>query len=381
MKIVVAPDKFKGSISGKEFCRAVEDGFLRVFPYAEVLKIPLADGGDGTIEVLEEHIPGGKRTIEVMDPLMRRIRASYLYDAGSKTAFVEMAEASGMRLLATGDQNCYHTTSYGTGQLIKNALEQGAEKIILGIGGSATNDAGIGMAAALGYQFLDKDGKELIPVGKNLVHIKYLVDKRVDPQLKKAKFAVACDVTNPLYGANGAAYVYGPQKGASKEEIELLDAGLRNISRHMKEHFGFEVDDVPGAGAAGGMGAGAMAFLSATLVSGIELLLDLLDMEKELEGADWVITGEGKLDGQTLSGKTIQGLTRVTRKKQIPVAAFCGSISVSREELAGMGIQYAAALMDKAASLDDAIHNASGYLEDLTFDFASLLKNNPNFNR
>ena len=207
MKFVIAPDKFKGSLTGKEFCDTVEEGILTVLPEAEIVKVPLADGGDETITVLEQQLPGSRREVTVWDPLMRNIKASYLYDAPSKTAFVEMAEASGMRLLHDKDQNCYHTTTFGTGQLIKDALDQGAKKIILGIGGSATNDCGIGMAEALGYLFMYKAGKELIPIGKNMSDIKYIVDENVDPRIAETKFLVACDVTNPLYGRDGAAFV------------------------------------------------------------------------------------------------------------------------------------------------------------------------------
>lgn len=373
MKFVVAPDKFKGSLTGKEFCDAVGEGILKVFSKAEVLKVPLADGGDGTIEVLEEQIPGSRRNVVVWDPLMRDITASYLYDASTRTAFVEMAEASGMRLLTEKDQNCYHTTTFGTGQLIADALDRGAKKVILGIGGSATNDCGIGMAEALGYLFLDKNGKELIPIGKNLSEISYIVDEKVDPRIKDVEFLVACDVTNPLYGPDGAAYVYGPQKGASEEEVELLDQGLRHMAKLIRSHFGFEVHHLSGAGAAGGMGAGAITFLNAEMSSGVELVKQMISFEDKVKGADWIITGEGKLDSQTLSGKTILGVLSSAHINGSSIAAFCGMITMAdaRKELE---IAYADSVMARASDFQDAMQNSFSYVRDMAEDFASWVK-------
>ena len=373
MKFVIAPDKFKGSLSGTEFCDAVAEGLLKVIPDAEILKIPLADGGDGTISVLESQLPGSRREVIVLDPLMRDIKASYLYDQKTKRAFVEMAEASGMRLLHENDQNCFHTTSFGTGQLIADALDQGAKQVILGIGGSATNDCGVGMAAALGYRFLDNKGKELIPIGKNLIEIRYIVEENVDPRIREVEFLVACDVTNPLYGPDGAAYVYGPQKGASDEEVELLDQGLRHMAGLIRSHFGFEVHNLSGAGAAGGMGAGAMVFLNAELSSGVELVKQMIFFDDKAKGADWIITGEGKLDSQTLSGKTILGVLSSAHVNGSSLAALCGRISMSdaRKE---MEIDYADSVMARATGLEDAMENSARYIREMAEDFARSLK-------
>lgn len=373
MKFVIAPDKFKGSLTGQEFCEAVEKGILKVFPDAEIVKAPLADGGDGTIAVLEEQLPGSRREVTVWDPLMRDIRASYLYDKKTRTAFVEMAEASGMRLLHENDQNCYHTTSFGTGQLILDALDQGAKKIILGIGGSATNDCGIGMAEALGYLFLDKNGKELIPIGKNLSQIAYIVDKNADPRIKETTFLVACDVTNPLYGPDGAAYVYAPQKGAFDEEVELLDQGLRHMARLIRSHFGFEVHHLAGAGAAGGMGAGAITFLDAELSSGVELVKQMISFDQKVRGSDWIITGEGKLDTQTLSGKTILGVLSSAHINGSMLAALCGMITMS-DARKDLEIDYADSVMARASSLEDAMQNSAAYVQDMAEEFAHSLK-------
>ncbi len=230
MKIVVAPDKFKGSLTGLEFCDAVEEGLNAILQNPEILKMPLADGGDGTIEILDYHLKGEHIKVIVSDPLFRPIKASYFFIPETKTAFVEMAEASGMKLLNATDQNCMNTSTFGTGELILDAIQKGANNIVIGIGGSATNDCGIGMAAALGFKFLDKSKNELKPIGRNLIKIESIDHSQVSRELKNAQFKIACDVTNPLFGENGAAYVYASQKGASKLEVELLDKGLRNLA-------------------------------------------------------------------------------------------------------------------------------------------------------
>ena len=277
-----------------------------------------------------------------------------------------------MRLLHANDQNCFHTTSFGTGQLISDALDQGAKQVILGIGGSATNDCGVGMAAALGYRFLDKAGRELIPIGKNLEEIEYIVEEKVDQRIKEVEFLVACDVTNPLYGPDGAAYVYGPQKGATDEEVELLDRGLRHMARLIRDHFGYEVHNLSGAGAAGGMGAGAIVFLNAELSSGVELVKQMISFDEKAKGADWIITGEGKLDSQTLSGKTILGVLSSAHVNGCSLAALCGMISMSdsRKE---MEIDYADSVMARAANLEDAMKNSARYVREMAEDFARSL--------
>ena len=237
MKFVVAPDKYKGSLTGHQFCEAVESGIKRVFPKADILKKPLADGGDGTIEVVRDYLKASPVKLVVNDPLFRDITSEYLLSKDGKTAFIEMSEASGYKLLTKKEMNCMHTTSLGTGQMIVDAMERGAEQIILGIGESATNDGGMGMATALGYEFLDGDGKILDPVGKHLIKVKAINKNKVHDKLGKVKIKVACDVTNPLYGENGAAKIYGPQKGASKEEVEYLDKGLENFAKVLHSTF------------------------------------------------------------------------------------------------------------------------------------------------
>lgn len=373
MQIVIAPDKFKGSLTGTQFCNAVEEGIKSVLPNAEIVKLPLADGGDGTIEILEYHLNGERIKVRVNDPLFRDIEASYLYMHSIKTAFIEMAEASGMYLLKKEDQNCYNTTTLGTGELILNAINKGAKTIILGIGGSATNDCGMGMASALGYKFEDEHGKELVPIGRNLSLIRVINSSYVMGALRSIDFKVACDVTNPLHGEQGAAYVYGPQKGASPDEIKALDEGLKNISNLFKKQFDRDVQNIKGAGAAGGMGAGTSVFLNAELKSGNNLVKNLIAFDEKIKGADWIITGEGKLDSQTLSGKTIDGVLTSAKKQNIPVAALCGSISLSKKEADTLGISYTDAVMKRAKSLDDAMQNGYDYVKQMAIKFAKSI--------
>ncbi|UII81239.1 glycerate kinase [Flagellimonas sp. CMM7] len=376
MKFVLAPDKYKGSLSGEQFCEAVESGIRMVFPDAIIIKKPLADGGDGTIEVVKHYLNASEVKITVKDPLFRNIDAGYLLSNDKKTAFIEMSEASGYKLLAKNEMNCMHTTSFGTGELIADGLKKGVKEIILGIGGSATNDGGMGMATALGYEFLDSNGNKLNPTGENLIKVKRIVEKGALKGLSQTKFKVACDVNNPLYGKNGAAYIYGPQKGASGEEVNFLDQGLKNFAEVIQSAFKVDVQSIPGSGAAGGMGAGTMVFLNAVLTSGVDLVMEMADFENALAETDWIITGEGQLDGQTSSGKTIDGVLKLASTKNIPVAAFCGSVDISVDEMKGLGLTYAISILNEIGNLEDAQNNSFKNLEQATYNFASLLKVN-----
>ena len=369
MKIILAPDKFKGSLTGIEFCNAVEEGVKIISPNAEIIKLPLADGGDGTIDILEYHLKGKRIKVNVCDPLFRTVQASYLYLDSISTAFIEMAEASGMKLLNSEEQNCFGTTSFGTGEIILDAVKKGAKTIILGIGGSATNDCGIGMASALGYKFLDKNGNEVNPIGENLSKIISIDTNNIYSDLKNVHFKVACDVTNPLFGLKGAAYVYAPQKGASQNEVIQLNHGLYHIADIFQKQFNIDVQSVKGAGAAGGIGAGSLVFLNANLLSGIDLVKDLVNFDNKIMGADWIITGEGKLDSQTLSGKTIQGVIVSAKKKSIPVVAFCGNIFLQKKQLNDLGISYTASIIDKAMGIEDAMNNSYEYLINISKQF------------
>ncbi|MCL7764335.1 glycerate kinase [Polaribacter sp. Z014] len=370
MKIVLAPDKFKNSLTGLEFCNIVEKGILEEFPNTEILKLPLADGGDGTIEVVEYYIKGSTINVKVNNPFFETINATYIYSEKTKTAFIEMAEASGVKLLKPTQFDCKNATTLGTGEMIVDAINKGAKTIIIGIGGSATNDCGIGMATALGYQFLDKNNKSVKPIGANLSNIKSIDVTNVHPKLSAVDFKIACDVTNPLYGKNGAAYVYGAQKGASEEDIVMLDKGLQDFSEILNAIFTIDVQSVKGAGAAGGMGIASKIFLNGTLEPGIQLIKNIANFDTQIEGADWIITGEGKLDTQTMSGKTIQGVLTSAVAKKIKVAAFCGAIDLDGKQPANFGIQYTDAVINYAKSLKDSMENSREYLRLLSRKFA-----------
>ncbi|WP_282053837.1 glycerate kinase [Maribacter luteus] len=374
MKFIIAPDKFKGSLTGFEFCDAVEEGLRMVFKEAEIFKMPLADGGDGTMEVARHYINGDKVSVTVNDPLFRPIEASYLYSKGTGIAYIEMAEASGLKLLKDEESNCWYTTTLGTGELIVDALEKGAKEIILGIGGSATNDGGMGMASALGYRFLDGDEEELEPIGGNLAAVRKIDDSNINPKLNGVMVKVACDVTNPFYGQNGAAYVYAKQKGASDNEIVLLDQGLTNFAEIIHRRFNMDLQKIDGAGAAGGVGGGALIFLKGDLISGIDMVKELSGFDTAIEGAYWIITGEGKLDEQTLSGKTIDGVVISAKRKQIPVAALCGSVSISIAQQQAFGIEYVASIVRGVGTLQEAMAKSYDNLVNATYNFANLIK-------
>jgi glycerate kinase len=369
MKIVLAPDKFKNSLTGLEFCTIVEKGILEELPNAEILKLPLADGGDGTIEVVKYYLKGSIVKVAVNNPFFKIVNASYLYSKITKTAFIEMAEASGVKLLEPEHFDCKNATTLGTGELIVDAINKGAKTIIIGIGGSATNDCGIGMATALGYRFLDKNNKAVQPIGANLSKIEAIDATNIHHGLSNIDFKIACDVTNPLYGKNGAAYVYGAQKGASKEDIIILDKGLQDFSTILNEVFTIDVQSVKGAGAAGGMGIATKLFLKGTLEPGVQLIKKVANFDNQIEGADWIITGEGKLDTQTMSGKTIQGVLSSAKAQNINVVAFCGAIDLQGKEPQDFGVHYADAMMTYAIDVKDAMSNSKQYLSLMTKNF------------
>ncbi len=369
MKIVIAPDKFKNSLTGFEFCDAVEEGIRQVIPDAEIIKSPLADGGDGTIEIVNYYLNGEVIHVTVNNPFFQSVKASYLYNQASKTAFIEMAEASGVKLLKPEVFDCKNATTLGTGEMLIDAIEKGATNIILGIGGSATTDCGIGMATALGYRFLDKNNQYVKPIGANLSSIKTIDDSGIHPKLKTVKFKIACDVSNPLYGQNGAAYVYAKQKGATLQDIELLDKGLQDFSKLIMSFFGIDPQLVKGAGAAGGMGIASKVFLNGTIERGIELIKHLADFDNKIKDADWIITGEGNLDAQTFSGKTIQGVLTSAKAKHIKVAAFCGGMDLNSIELETLRLNYTDVVTNYAIDIDDAMKNGEKYLKRIVKKF------------
>lgn len=369
MKILLAPDKFRGSLDARQVCEAMTAGIRLVSESIEAISLPMADGGEGTLDLLLWYSGGRKISTQVYDPLGRIIEAEFGVSSDNKTAFIEMATASGLSLLKPEERNPLLTNTYGTGQLIKAAMALGVENIIMGIGGSATNDAGIGMAYALGWKFLDSGGQEIVPTGGNLSLIKNIIPSPLASQLPR--FQVACDVTNPLYGKNGAAYIYAPQKGASERDVLQLDKGLKDFSQITGLPEGnFQT---AGFGAAGGLGFGSVFFLNAQLQEGVKLLMDFCHFKDKLKGVDLIITGEGKIDQQTLQGKLINGITDEANKLNIPVAALCGTLSVSPQEMQQMGIIYAASILNHPQALAEALNNAYAGVRDATFYLVNLL--------
>ena len=330
-RITVAVDSFKGSLSSREVADAFAEGWQHVLPECEVRKVSIADGGEGTVEALVETLGGEYVEAEVADPLGRKICARYGVVDNGRTAVIEMSAASGLPLLAPEERNPLHTSTYGTGELIADALSRGCRKFLIGIGGSATNDGGMGMLRALGYRFLDAEGGELDGTGKTLGRVAEIDDSGLITAVRESEFIVACDVNNPLYGENGAAYVYAPQKGADQATVESLDAGLRNYAEVIERYNGAKVADMPGAGAAGGLGAGFVAMLGARLERGIDMVLDAMNFAEIISGSDLVITGEGRLDRQTVMGKAPSGVLRVASSQGIPTIAIGGAVAWCEE--------------------------------------------------
>jgi glycerate kinase len=374
MKILLAPDKFRGSLDAQQVCEAMTEGIRMVSPQIEIVSLPMADGGEGTLDLLLWYSDGIKYQAKIHDPLGRIIEAEYGISADGKTAFIEMARASGLNLLSSEERNPLKTSTLGTGELIKLAIEAGVENIILGIGGSATNDAGIGIAHALGWRFLDENSKEVEPIGENLIKIRRITSPQATLLSRaKPKVMVACDVTNPLFGENGAAHIYAPQKGADAEIVKQLDEGLQNIAMIIERDFGKNIAYLAGTGAAGGVGFGSMAFLDAELKEGVKLLMDFCDFDKNLKNVDLIITGEGKIDNQTLQGKLIKGITERATKAHIPIVAICGTLAVSPQELQEIGIVYATSIINRPMNLADALQYAHEGVRNTTFYLVNLL--------
>jgi glycerate kinase len=374
MHILLAPDKFKGSLSALEVAEAMAEGVRLADPEIGVTVFPLADGGEGTADILTYHTGGQLVEEAVHDPLFRPITASYGLSGDGQTAFVEMARASGLHLLQPEERNCFHTTSLGTGELVLAAIRRGARRILLGIGGSATNDAGVGLAAALGYRFLDAAGEPVPPVGSHLARIHRIDDRHLLFDPEQVAVQVACDVDNPLSGPEGAAQMYGLQKGASPRELEQLDQGLRHFAQVVRQTWNLEIADLPGAGAAGGMGAGALVFLRARLTPGIDLVMEQTRLADHLAGVDLIITGEGKLDRQTLHGKVVKGVCDRARPYAIPVAALCGTLEATAAETRELGLSFAGSVLRGPCSLEEAVAQARENLREAALQVARLFR-------
>jgi glycerate kinase len=364
MKIVIAPDSFKGSLSAFEVAKSIQRGIANVDENIETIIVPLADGGEGTVQSLIDASGGKIVDVTVHDPLYREIESFYGIMGDAQTAVIEMAAASGLPLLALDERNPLKATSYGTGELIKDALDRGCRNFIIGLGGSATNDGGCGMAKALGARFLDGAGNDIELGGGNLLKINSIDFTGLDSRIKDAQFLAACDVDNPLCGAKGASEVYGRQKGASDEDVAILDKGLHHFAQIVKQQLNLNIEDVAGAGAAGGMGAGVLIFLQAKLRRGFEIVSEATHLHNKLEGADLVISGEGRIDFQTAFGKTLFGVAEIVAKKHIPLIVLAGSLGEGYKTLYNKGFTSIFSIIDNPMSLADAIANTPLLLEN-----------------
>jgi len=371
MKIVIAPDSFKGNLTAKEASDAIEIGIRRVFPDAIIAKVPMADGGEGTVQALVDATKGKIVSAEVCDPLGNRIMADFGIlgelsgDAiTQKAAVIEMATASGLPLVPRDKRNPMLTTTYGTGELIKSALDNGCKMLIVGIGGSATVDGGAGMAQALGARLLDKDGKDIPRCGGGLEHLDKIDVSNLDPRLSEVTTTVACDVDNPLVGPRGAPAVFGPQKGATPEMVKLLDKYLDKFADIVKRDLGVDVKEAPGAGAAGGLGAGLMAFLGAKLKSGIDIVIEASGLNQDVKDAHIVVTGEGKIDRQTIYGKTPIGVAKTAKKYGLPVIAFAGNIGDDSHVVYDNGIDALMSIISYPMTLEIAMERSHELMAD-----------------
>ena len=334
-KILLVPDSFKGTMSSSAICAIMQKSIKEFYPDAQVLSLPVADGGEGSVDAFLAALGGEKKAALVQGPFGRKME-SFFGILKDTTAVIEMAACAGLPL-AGADKNPAVTTTYGAGELIKAALDAGCKKIIMGIGGSATNDGGCGAAAALGVKFYGRDG-EFIPAGGTLHQIEKIDKTGLDDRLQKIELITMCDIDNPLYGENGAAYIFGPQKGADTEMVKFLDAGLKHLADTVKKDFSVDIADTAGAGAAGGMGYGMRVFLGSTLQMGIETVLDTVNFDELVKGVDCVFTGEGKIDSQSLRGKVVIGIAQRTKKANVPLIAVVGSVGGSIDEAYEKGV-------------------------------------------
>jgi len=367
MKFVLAPNAFKGGLSSVQACRAMARGVEQAAGPCDIVQVPFSDGGDGLVDVFCEVL--GAQVIEarVTGPLGEALSSTFAYVPERRLAAVEMAKASGLALLPEERRNPELTTTFGTGELILQAIDRGAESVVVGIGGSATNDGGAGMAAALGVRFFDSRGRALVPQGgRDLTRIDSLDASRMDPRLKGIAIDVVCDVANPLLGKDGAARVYGPQKGAGPEQVESLEAGLAKLAEVIERELGLNVRSTPGAGAAGGLGAGLQAFLGAALRRGVEVMLDVVGLENHLDDADCLLTGEGRADGQLLYGKGPAGVGLCAKKRGLPCLLLAGSVDERCPDLSPSGITAVISICPGPMGLNKAMERAEENLQRAT---------------
>lgn len=355
MKIIIAPDSFKESLSAECAAMAIEDGFRAVFPELEAVRLPVADGGEGTVDALIAATGGHRIDIEVTDPQGHRVRGFYGVNGKGDCAVIEMAAASGLMLVPAGQRDPLTATSFGTGELIRHALDGGIRHIILGIGGSATVDGGIGMVQALGGRFTDAQGIDLPWGGAALAQLAAIDLSQLDPRLAQCRIEVACDVENPLTGPCGAAAVFGPQKGASAQDVQVLDAALAHLAAVISRHLGVNVLEWPGGGAAGGMGVAARLFLRGNMRSGIDIIMDAIGLEEAMQGATLVITGEGRLDQQTINGKAPVGVARLAQRYHVPVIGLAGILGEGVEVVHQHGLEAVFSILPRLAPLETVL--------------------------
>ncbi|EMN7731811.1 glycerate 2-kinase [Bacillus thuringiensis] len=374
MKVVIASDSYKESLKAIEVCEAIERGFRAIFPNAKYVKIPIGDGGEGTVESLVDATGGRIISISVTGPLRESVQAFYGVSKDKKTAFIEMAAASGLQHVPVEKRNPLITTTKGTGELILHALNQGAEYIILGLGGSATNDGGAGMLAALGVRFINDKGEVIDPSGGTLHSIVAIDFSQMDPRLKGIKIEAACDVDNPLVGMQGASFVFGRQKGANVEMMKELDENLKHYANILKRYVSSDVSEIPGAGAAGGMGAAVISVLKGDLRKGIEIVLDYTNFDKHIEDADLIITGEGRIDEQTAYGKAPVGVAGRAKRFSVPVIAIGGSVSSDYSAVYEKGIDAVFSITTRPMTLEEAYRVAEENIEMTTKNIATVWK-------
>lgn len=365
IKVIIATDKFKGSLTSMQACECIRSGVLQANKNAAIKIFPMADGGDGFATAIKYYWQTATVHCKAVNPLMKAIDASYEWDETNKTAIIELASASGLMLLKEDEQNPLHTSTYGTGLLIQHAIEKGACKIIVGLGGSATNDAGIGILSALGFGFKNKQGNILPPVGASLSSVNSI---EPPPLLPSVEFVVACDVANTLFGRQGAAYIYAPQKGADGNAVKILDKGLRHFAYIIQLQTGKDIASFSGSGAAGGTAAGLAAFFKTQIVSGAKFIIDISKIEEQIEGAGIVITGEGKLDSQSLQGKAVYEIAMLAKKRQTPLIIFCGQNTLGKAALQKAGKPIVVALTQKGSD-DAAIKNAAALLSNAAANY------------
>ena len=373
MKILICPDSFKESLSAIEVCDCIERGLKKANSKFKVEKIPLADGGEGTVKALVLATGGRSLKCRVKDPLGRKIWAGYGILGDGKTAIIEMAAASGLVLVPLKKRNPLLTTTYGTGEIIANALNRGCRRIIIGIGGSATVDGGCGMAEALGAKLLDGKGRKIGFGGGEIEKVEKIDLKFMDKRIPGTEFIIASDVRNPLLGPRGAARVYGPQKGATPKIVEKLERGLSHLAKVIRKELSISVKNLPGAGAAGGLGAGLYAFLGAKMESGVELVMRIARLEKRIKKADLVITGEGRLDRQTLYGKTVMGVIKMAKKYKVPVVCIAGSIMPEAKDLYRLGVKGMFSITTTPMSLQQAMEKSRSLLINASENLGQVL--------